>query len=153
MATVKTSASTTTDKKDNDEKKILYFCPVCPSKKLLHANNEKRHTSGITHQESLKKQKKDFIIIEKEIPYFCPLCPNKKIYSKNSEKHNSGALHQKNLRNTEEVLVDLSKYFCPVCPSKKLIHANNEKQHTSGITHQESLKKLKTEEGLKSTKC
>ena len=33
MATVKTLASTTTDKKkDNEDKKFPYFCPVCPLK-------------------------------------------------------------------------------------------------------------------------
>ena len=52
-----------------------------------------------------EEQKKDFISMKKDIPY-CPLCPNKKlINAKVSQLHNSGAMHQKNLRN--KVLVNL----------------------------------------------
>ena len=64
MATVKTLASTTTDKKkDNEDKKFPYFCPVCPLKNLASPDVVQNHYRGKTHKENLinlqERQKND----------------------------------------------------------------------------------------------
>ena len=114
---------------NNDNKEILedgqqkvteeiqffpYYCPVCPTKKLISPNNVDSHINGKSHQKLL--------IMQKSGKY----------------KSNNIASSAKSIKSAEENRGHYVPFYCTVCPSK-LVHPLNADNHFMGEIHKNYL--------------
>jgi len=91
-----------------------YYCPVCPTKKLISPMNVDSHINGKSHQKMLIMQKsgkhKSNTIAssskniksaednrDRYVPFYCTVCPSKLVHPLNAENHFMGEIHKKNL--------------------------------------------------------